>query len=195
MRCANIKRKTKETCVEIEVDLDGTGIGNIDTGVHFLDHMLEQLAKHSLVDMNVTAKGDVEIDDHHTVEDVGLTLGTAIAQALGEKRGIRRYGSCQLPMDDAWVDVALDISGRSYLVWNVDLPAGKIGSFDTELVREFFQALATQGEITLHIERRHGANRHHIVEATFKSVAIALRNAVAVDSRRQDEIPSTKGKL
>ena len=167
----------------------------MQTGVGFFDHMLDQLARHSLIDMVVRAAGDLHIDDHHTVEDTGIALGQALAQALGDKRGIRRYGSCLLPMDDALVRAALDLSGRAYLVWNVDLPTEKIGTFDTELVREFFQAFAAQGGITLHVEALSGVNSHHIVEAVFKAVARALREAVEPDPRKGDAIPSTKGAL
>ena len=157
--------------------------------------MLDQLSRHALIDMNVRAKGDLHIDDHHTVEDVGITLGQALTQALGDKRGIRRYGSCLLAMDDAQVRCALDLSARPFLVWNVDIPTAKIGTFDAELVREFFQALSTHGGITLHVDMLHGVNSHHIVEATFKSVARALREAVESDPRMAQEIPSTKGAL
>ncbi|ADO43419.1 imidazoleglycerol-phosphate dehydratase [Ketogulonicigenium vulgare Y25] len=157
--------------------------------------MLDQLSRHALIDMTVRCTGDLHIDDHHSVEDTGIALGQAIAQAMGDKRGIRRYGECHLPMDDAQVRAALDLSGRPYLVWNVAFPTGKIGSFDTELVREFFQALATHGGITLHIDQLHGFNSHHIAEAAFKAVARALRDALEVDPRKADAIPSTKGAL
>ena len=157
--------------------------------------MLDQLARHSLIDMVIRATGDLHIDDHHTVEDTGIALGQALGEALGDKRGIRRYGACLLPMDDAQVRTALDLSGRPYLVWNVDMPAAKIGTFDTELVREFFQAFSTHGGITLHVDMLHGLNAHHIAEATFKSVARALREAVETDPRKGDAIPSTKGAL
>jgi imidazoleglycerol-phosphate dehydratase len=195
MRQTTLTRATAETDVTVEIDLDGSGTFDNDTGVGFFDHMLDQLARHSLIDMKVRAKGDLHIDDHHTVEDVGITLGQALAKALGDKRGIRRYGACLLPMDDALVRCALDLSARPYLVWNVDLPTDRIGSFDTELVREFFQAFATQGGITLHVDMLHGINSHHIAEATFKSVARALREAVEVDPRKSGDIPSTKGAL
>jgi imidazoleglycerol-phosphate dehydratase len=195
MRQASLTRTTAETDVTVEIDLDGSGAYDNETGVGFFDHMLDQLARHSLIDIKVRAKGDLHIDDHHTVEDVGITLGQALAKALGDKRGIRRYGACLLPMDDALVRCALDLSARPYLVWNVDLPTAKIGSFDTELVREFFQAFATQGGITLHLDRLHGINSHHIVEAAFKAVARALREAVEVDPRKAGDIPSTKGAL
>ena len=195
MRTAKITRKTAETEIVVELNLDGTGSYDNETGVGFFDHMLDQLARHSLIDMTVRATGDLHIDDHHTVEDVGITLGQALAKALGDKRGIRRYGSCLLPMDDALVRTALDLSARPFLVWNVDLPTQKIGTFDTELVREFFQAFSTQGGITLHVDMLHGLNSHHIVEAAFKSVARALREAVEVDPRKAEDIPSTKGAL
>ncbi len=195
MRKARIERTTSETKIAVEIDLDGEGRYDCDTGVGFFDHMLEQLARHSLIDMKIRAEGDLHIDDHHTVEDTGIALGQALVTALGEKRGIRRYGSCLLPMDDALVRAALDLSARPYLVMNADLPTAKIGTFDTELVREFFQALATHGGITLHIDALHGINSHHIVEATFKAVARALREAVEPDPRKADAIPSTKGVL
>ena len=195
MRKARIERTTSETKIAVEIDLDGEGRYDCDTGVGFFDHMLEQLARHSLIDMKIRAEGDLHIDDHHTVEDTGIALGQALVTALGEKRGIRRYGSCLLPMDDALVRAALDLSARPYLVMNADLPTAKIGTFDTELVREFFQALATHGGITLHIDALHGINSHHIVEATFKAVARALREAVEPDPRKTDAIPSTKGVL
>ncbi|HBM58689.1 imidazoleglycerol-phosphate dehydratase HisB [Salipiger marinus] len=195
MRKAQIHRSTAETKIEVSLDLDGSGVYDMQTGVGFFDHMLDQLARHSLIDMVVRAAGDLHIDDHHTVEDTGIALGQALAQALGDKRGIRRYGSCLLPMDDALVRAALDLSGRAYLVWNVDLPTEKIGTFDTELVREFFQAFAAQGGITLHVEALSGVNSHHIVEAVFKAVARALREAVEPDPRKGDAIPSTKGAL
>ncbi|ATI41407.1 imidazoleglycerol-phosphate dehydratase [Pacificitalea manganoxidans] len=195
MRRASITRKTAETDISVEIDLDGTGSYDNRTGVGFFDHMLDQLSRHALIDMTVRCEGDLHIDDHHTVEDVGIALGQALTQALGDKRGIRRYGACLLPMDDALVRTALDLSGRPYLVWNVLLPTPKIGTFDTELVREFFQALATHGGITLHIDALHGFNSHHIAEAAFKSVARALREAVETDPRKSDAIPSTKGAL
>ncbi len=195
MRTATISRKTAETDISVSINLDGTGTYDNQTGVGFFDHMLDQLARHSLVDLVVQATGDLHIDDHHTVEDVGIALGQALATALGDKKGIRRYGECHLPMDDAQVRCALDLSARPYLVWNLQMPSPKIGSFDTELVREFFQAFATHGGITLHIDQLHGFNSHHIAEATFKAVARALRTAVEVDPRKADAIPSTKGSL
>ncbi|MGB0901705.1 imidazoleglycerol-phosphate dehydratase HisB [Halocynthiibacter sp.] len=195
MRTATVTRKTNETDISVEINLDGTGVYNMQTGVGFFDHMLDQLARHSLIDITVRATGDLHIDDHHTVEDVGIALGQALTQALGDKKGIRRYGECHLPMDDAQVRCALDLSARPFLVWNVDVPTQKIGTFDTELVREFFTAFATQGGITLHIDQIHGFNSHHIVEAAFKAVARALRIAVETDPRKADAIPSTKGAL
>ena len=195
MRTSSLTRTTAETDVRVEINLDGTGSYDNQTGVGFFDHMLDQLARHSLIDMTIRATGDLHIDDHHTVEDVGITLGQALTQALGDKRGIRRYGSCLLPMDDALVRTALDLSARPFLIWNLAMPTGKIGSFDTELVREFFQALSTHGGITLHVDMLHGINSHHIAEAAFKSVARALREAVEVDPRKADAIPSTKGAL
>ncbi len=195
MRKARITRKTAETEISVEIDLDGSGRHDMQTGVGFLDHMLDQLARHSLIDMTIRANGDLDVDDHHTVEDTGIALGQALAQALGDKTGIRRYGACLLPMDDALVRAALDLSARPYLVWNVALPTAKIGRFDSELVREFFQALCSHGGITCHVDALRGINSHHIAEATFKAVARALREAVETDPRRADAIPSTKGAL
>lgn len=195
MRTAKITRKTAETKITVEISLDGTGKCDSQTGVAFFDHMLDQLARHSLIDMKIRAEGDYHIDDHHTVEDTGIALGQALSAALGDKKGIRRYGECHLAMDDAQVRVALDLSGRPYLVWHVDMPTGKIKSFDVELVREFFQAFSTHGGITLHVDKVHGINSHHIAEAVFKSCARALRTAVETDPRASDAIPSTKGTL
>ncbi|MFT4707701.1 MAG: imidazoleglycerol-phosphate dehydratase [Ascidiaceihabitans sp.] len=195
MRTATITRSTAETEISVTINLDGTGVYDNQTGVGFFDHMLDQLSRHSLVDMTISAKGDLHIDDHHTVEDTGIALGQALTQALGDKRGIVRYGSCLLPMDDAQVRCALDLSARPYLIWNVDMPTQKIGTFDTELVREFFTAFATHGGITLHVDQLHGFNSHHIAEAAFKSVARALRDALEVDPRKSGDIPSTKGAL
>jgi imidazoleglycerol-phosphate dehydratase len=195
MRKAKIARDTAETKISVEINLDGTGQYDNETGVGFFDHMLDQLSRHALIDMKVRAKGDLHIDDHHTVEDVGIALGKALSQAVGDKKGIRRYGSCLLPMDDALVRAALDISGRPYLVWKVEVPTAKIGTFDTELVREFFTAFAMQGGLTLHVEALDGFNSHHIVEAAFKAVAQALRTALETDPRKADAIPSTKGTL
>ena len=195
MRNAKVTRSTAETDIHVVIDLDGTGQYECDTGVGFFDHMLDQLSRHSLIDITVTCKGDTFIDDHHSVEDVGIALGQALTKAMGDKRGIRRYGDCLLAMDDSLVRSALDLSGRPYLVWNVDFPTQKIGSFDTELVREFFQAFSTHGGITLHVDKLHGINSHHIAEAAFKSVARALREALEADPRKADAIPSTKGML
>lgn len=195
MRSATVTRNTAETKITVEVNLDGTGQYDNQTGVGFFDHMLDQLARHSLIDMTVRCDGDLHIDDHHTVEDVGIALGQALTQAMGDKRGIVRYGACLLPMDDALVRAALDLSARPFLVWNVDLPTAKIGTFDTELVREFFQAFSTHGGITLHVDMLHGVNSHHIAEAAFKAVARAMRDALEVDPRKADAIPSTKGAL
>ena len=195
MRKADITRKTAETAISVSVNLDGSGIYAVKTGVGFFNHMVDQLSRHSLIDITLTAAGDLHIDDHHTVEDCGIALGQAIAAALGDKRGIFRYGQCNLAMDDAQVATALDLSGRPYLVWNVAFPTAKIGTFDTELVREFFQALSTHAGITLHVDLVHGINSHHIAEAAFKSVARALRQAVQLDPRQADAIPSTKGAL
>ena len=195
MRTANVTRATAETDISVKINLDGTGVYDNQTGVGFFDHMLDQLARHSLIDMTIRAKGDLHIDDHHTVEDTGIALGQALTEALGDKRGIVRYGACHLPMDDAQVRCALDLSARPFLVWNVELPTQKIGTFDCELVREFFQAFATHGGITLHVDQLHGFNSHHIAEAAFKAVARALRIAVETDPRKSDAVPSTKGTL
>jgi imidazoleglycerol-phosphate dehydratase len=194
MRDASITRKTAETEISVSVNLDGSGAAEISTGVGFFDHMLDQLARHSLIDIKVAAKGDLHIDDHHTVEDVGIALGQALARAVGDKKGIRRYGHFALAMDDAQVACALDLSARPFLICNLDFPTQKIGTFDTELVREFFQALATHGGITLHIDKHHGLNAHHIAEAAFKALAKSLRMAVEKDPRN-DALPSTKGAL
>ena len=195
MRSADINRATTETQIAVSVALDGTGHADIATGVGFFDHMLDQLTRHSLIDITLRAEGDLHIDAHHTVEDCGIALGQALAAALGDKRGIRRYGACLLPMDDALVRAALDLSGRPFLAWRVDFPTAKIGDFDAELVREFFQALATHGGITLHVDALRGINSHHIAEAAFKALARALRDAVEPDPRKGDAIPSTKGAL
>ncbi|MCB1368459.1 MAG: imidazoleglycerol-phosphate dehydratase HisB [Rhodobacteraceae bacterium] len=195
MRKATISRKTAETSIEVTINLDGSGVFDIQTGIGFFDHMLDQLARHALIDMKIRATGDLHIDDHHTVEDTGIALGKALAEAVGDKKGIRRYGSCLLPMDEALVRAALDLSGRPFLVWNLDLPTAKIGAFDTELVREFFTAFAMNGGITLHVEKLAGANSHHIAEAAFKAVARSLRDTLETDPRKADAIPSTKGIL
>ncbi len=195
MRTATVERATAETRISVTVDLDGSGTYDNQTGVGFFDHMLDQLARHSLIDMTVRAEGDLHIDDHHTVEDVGLALGKALTEAMGDKRGIQRYGACLLPMDDTLVQAALDLSGRPFLVWDVEFTAPKIGTFDTELVREFFNAFAMQGGITLHVTRQAGINSHHIAEAAFKAVARALRVALEPDPRKAGAVPSTKGTL
>lgn len=195
MRRATVTRKTAETDIAVTIDLDGTGQYDNRTGIGFFDHMLDQLARHALIDMEIRCKGDLHIDDHHSVEDTGIALGQALTQAMGDKRGIRRYGSCLLPMDDALVRAALDLSGRPFLVWTVEMPTAKIGTFDTELVREFFQAFSTHGGITLHVDQIHGINSHHIAEAAFKAVARSLRDALETDPRKSDAIPSTKGTL
>ena len=195
MRTAEITRKTHETAIEVAVNLDGKGQSACHTGVGFFDHMLDQLARHSLIDITLKAKGDLHIDDHHTVEDCGIALGQALARALGDKKGIRRYGHFRLAMDDTQVACALDLSARPFLVWNLPFPTQKIGTFDTELVREFFQALAQNAGITLHVLNHYGANNHHIAETCFKAVARALRTATEVDPRQANRIPSTKGTL
>ena len=195
MRQAEVTRETAETRLSVTIDLDGTGRHDNQTGVGFFDHMLDQFARHALIDLTTRATGDLHIDDHHTVEDLGIALGRALAQALGEKRGIRRYGACLLPMDEALVRAALDLSGRPFLVWKVDFPTAKLGNFDTELVREFFTALAMNGGLTLNVACLDGANSHHIAEACFKAVARALREAVEPDPRARDAVPSTKGTL
>ena len=195
MRQASISRKTRETSIEVAVTLDGAGKADIETGVGFFDHMLDQLARHSLIDMTIRAKGDTHIDDHHTVEDVGIALGEALRQAIGDKRGIARYADCLLPMDETLTRVALDVSARPFLVFDVAFPTEKIGAFDTQLVREFFQALAMNAGLTLHVATLYGANSHHIAESCFKGVARALGAALAVDPRQAERIPSTKGAL
>jgi imidazoleglycerol-phosphate dehydratase len=193
MRSATIKRKTKET--DIAVTLDGEGKAKISTGVGFLDHMLEQVARHSLIDITISAKGDLHIDQHHTVEDVGIALGQALKQALGDMKGITRYADVHLPMDEAMTRAAIDISGRPYLVWKVNFTRVKIGEMESELFREFFQAFAQNAGITLHIENLYGKNNHHIAETCFKALARALRVAVAIDPRQKSRVPSTKGSL
>ena len=195
MRSGKIKRKTAETEIYVALKLDGTGKYKINTGVGFFDHMLEQLARHSLIDLEIEANGDNHIDDHHTVEDTGIALGQALAQAVGDKVGINRYGWCLLPMDDTLIRTALDLSSRPFLYFDIDLPTEKIGDFDTELVREFFQALSTHAGITLHMEKLHGYNSHHIAEAAFKSFSKSLRVAIEKDPRNLKALPSTKGAL
>jgi imidazoleglycerol-phosphate dehydratase len=195
MRIAKVNRKTKETSIEAEVNLDGKGVYKIDTGIGFLNHMLEQLSKHSLVDINLNAKGDLHIDLHHTTEDSGIVLGEAIAKALGDKKGIKRYAHAYIPMDETLSRVSLDISNRPYLVWNVKLKVEKLGEMDTELFKEWFQAFSQSAGITLHIENIYGDNSHHIIESCFKGLARALRLALEKDSRAIDSLPSTKGIL
>ena len=194
-RTATIERKTKETSIKATVNLDGTGAYRIATGIGFLDHMLEQLARHGLIDINLEAKGDLHIDFHHTVEDCGIVLGQAVAKALGDKAGITRYASVDLPMDEALTRVAIDVSGRPYLVWRVEFSRPKLGEMDTELFREWFQAFAQNAGITLHIENVYGENNHHIAETCYKGLARALRAAVAPDARQAGRVPSTKGRL
>ena len=195
MRIAKVNRKTKETSIEAEVNLDGKGVYKIDTGIGFLNHMLEQLSKHSLMDINLNAKGDLHIDLHHTTEDSGIVLGEAIAKALGDKKGIKRYAHAYIPMDETLSRVSLDISNRPYLVWNVKLKVEKLGEMDTELFKEWFQAFSQSAGITLHIENIYGDNSHHIIESCFKGLARALRLALEKDVRAADSLPSTKGIL
>ncbi len=194
-RKATVERKTKETAISATVDLDGTGAYEVATGVGFLDHMIEQLARHSLIDITLKAKGDLHIDDHHTTEDAGIVLGQAVAKALGDKAGIARYGFAYLPMDETLTRVALDVSGRPFLVWKVDFTRSKIGEMDTELFREWFQAFAQHAGLTLHVETLYGENSHHIAETCYKALARALRQAVAIDERQGARVPSTKGQL
>ena len=195
MRVAELSRKTAETDIRLSLDLDGTGRSEVDTGCGFLDHMLTLFARHGRFDLTVSCKGDTYVDDHHTVEDVGICLGDAFARALGEKRGIVRYGSCTLPMDEALILTAVDISGRGMLCYALDIPARKVGSFDTELVKEFLIALARRADMTIHVRRLAGENSHHIIEGAFKSLARSLGAAVSIDPRFSREIPSTKGVL
>jgi imidazoleglycerol-phosphate dehydratase len=195
MRIAKVNRKTKETSIEAEVNLDGKGLYKIDTGIGFLNHMLEQLSKHSLVDINLKAKGDLHIDLHHTTEDSGIVIGEAIAKALGDKKGIKRYAHAYIPMDETLSRVSLDISNRPYLVWKVKLKVEKLGEMDTELFKEWFQAFSQSAGITLHIENIYGDNSHHIIESCFKGLARALRVALEKDVRAADSLPSTKGIL
>ncbi|MBR0698523.1 imidazoleglycerol-phosphate dehydratase HisB [Bradyrhizobium sp. 62B] len=195
MRTATIKRKTKETDIEVTVNLDGTGVANIATGIGFFDHMLDLLARHSRIDLTVKAVGDLHIDYHHTTEDTGIALGQAVRQALGNMAGITRYAGVHMPMDETLSRVVIDISGRPFLVFKADFPRDKIGEFDTELVREWFQAFAMNAGVTLHVETLYGDNSHHIAESCFKGLARALRTAVAIDPKAVGEIPSTKGSL
>jgi len=195
MRKASLDRKTTETQIAVSINLDGTGAYDVKSGVGFLDHMLELLARHSLIDIKVRAKGDTHIDFHHTTEDIGIALGQAFAKALGNRKGIRRYADCLLPMDEALTRAAIDVSGRPYLIWKVEFSRSKIGEFDTELVREWFQAFAMNAGVTLHVETLHGDNCHHIAETCFKALARVLRGAIEIDLRQKDRIPSTKGSL
>lgn len=194
-RTASVSRKTNETSVSVSVNIGGTGSSKISTGIGFFDHMLEQLSRHSLIDMEIDTKGDLHVDDHHAVEDTGIAIGLALSKALGDRRGITRYASLDLAMDETMTRAAIDVSGRPFLVWNVAFSAPKIGSFDTELVREFFQALAMNAGVTLHIQNIYGANNHHISETCFKAVARVLRTATEIDPRQAGRIPSTKGTL
>ncbi len=195
MRKGAVARTTKETSIEVGLDLDGSGVSDISTGVGFFDHMLDQMARHSLIDVSVRAEGDRHIDDHHTVEDVGIALGQAFAMALGDKKGLTRYADCLLPMDETLTRIALDLSGRPFLVFRTEFPTERIGTFDAQLVREFFHAFAVNAGLTLHIETIYGANSHHIAESCFKGVARALKAAVAIDPRQAERVPSTKGAL
>lgn len=195
MRTAKISRKTAETDISVEVNLDGTGSYDVETGAGFFDHMLDQLSRHSLIDMKVRCKGDLHIDAHHTSEDTGIVLGQAISKALGDRKGITRYASIDLAMDETLTRAAVDVSGRPYLVWVVNFSAPKVGDYDTELFREFFQAFSQHAGITLHVTNHYGDNNHHIAETCFKAVARALRTAIEIDPRQADRVPSTKGSL
>ena len=195
MRKGSIKRETKETSINAEVNLDGTGLFNISTGIGFLDHMMEQIAKHSLIDINLEAKGDLHIDLHHTTEDSGIAFGEALKKALGDKKGIKRYASATIPMDETLSRVSLDLSNRPYLVWNLKLAVEKLGEMDTELFKEWYHAFAQSAGITLHVENIYGDNSHHIIESCYKGLARALREAVTVDPRAENVIPSTKGTI
>ena len=195
MRSATLSRQTRETDIKVTVKLDGTGKAEIKTGIGFFDHMLDQIARHSLIDIAIEAKGDLHIDQHHTVEDTGIVLGQAIRQALGDLRGVTRYADCLLPMDETLTRVALDVSGRPFLVFRTTFHHTKVGEFDTDLVREFFQAFAMNAGITLHVETLYGINDHHISESCFKGLARALGAAIAIDPRQKDRVPSTKGSL
>jgi len=195
MRQATIDRKTNETQISATVNLDGTGQSDLDSGIGFLDHMLDQLSRHSLIDITLRAKGDLHIDYHHTTEDTGIVLGQAVAQALGERTGIARYGSALIPMDETLSRVALDASNRPYLIWKVAFDRDKLGEMDTELFKEWFQAFAQHAGLTLHVETLYGTNNHHIVESCFKALARALRQAIEIDPRKADAVPSTKGSL
>lgn len=194
-RIATRARQTKETQISVSVDLDGTGEYDISTGIGFLDHMLEQLSRHSLIDLTVKASGDLHIDFHHTTEDTGIVLGEAVCEALGDFKGLTRYGSATIPMDETCTRVSLDVSQRPYLIWKVNLSKPKLGDMDTELFKEWFQAFAQAAGITLHVENLYGENNHHIIESCFKALARALRQAIEIDPRKADAIPSTKGVL
>lgn len=195
MRKATVSRKTKETEIEVSVDLDGTGVYDVGTGIGFLDHMMEQLSRHSLMDLKLRAKGDLHIDFHHTTEDTGIAIGQAVHKALGDRRGIVRYASATIPMDETLTRVSIDVSDRPYLIWKVDFSKPKLGDMDTELFREWFQAFAQNARVTLHVENLYGENNHHIVESCFKALARALRAATETDPRAADSVPSTKGTL
>ncbi len=195
MRTATIDRKTKETQIRVKLNLDGTGVYAVSTGIGFLDHMLEQLSRHSLIDLEVEAKGDLHIDFHHTTEDSGIAIGEAVRQALGDLKGITRYADVHIPMDETLTRVCMDVSARPYLVWKVEFSKPKLGEMDTELFREWFQAFAQAAGITLHVENLYGTNNHHIVESCYKGLARALRTAISIDPRKSDSIPSTKGTL
>ena len=195
MRTASVDRKTKETEITVEIDLDGTGAYDVSTGIGFLDHMLEQLSRHSLIDLKVRAKGDLHIDFHHTTEDSGIAIGEAVSKALGDRKGITRYASALIPMDETLTRVAMDVSNRPYLIWKVDFSKPKLGDMDTELFKEWFQAFAQAAGITLHVENLYGENNHHIVESCYKGLARSLRDAIEIDPRKADEVPSTKGVL
>jgi imidazoleglycerol-phosphate dehydratase len=195
MRTAKIERNTKETRIAVEVNIDGTGVYDVQTGIGFLDHMLEQLSRHSLMDLTVRAEGDLHIDFHHTTEDTGIAIGEAVSQALGDRKGIERYGSAVIPMDETCTRVALDMSNRPYLIWKVEFTRPKLGDMDTELFKEWFQAFSQAAGCTLHIENLYGENNHHIVESCFKGIARSLKQALAIDPRKADAVPSTKGVL
>lgn len=195
MRQASVERNTQETQISATINLDGSGVYDIETGIGFLDHMLEQLSRHSLIDITLRAKGDLHIDFHHTTEDTGIALGQAFSQALGDRKGIWRYGSALIPMDETLTRVALDASNRPYLIWKVDFSRDKLGDMDTELFKEWFQAFAQNAGLTLHVENLYGTNNHHIVESSYKALARALREAIAIDPRKADAVPSTKGSL
>ena len=195
MRQASVERKTKETSVAVTINLDGTGVYDVETGIGFLDHMIEQISRHSLIDITLRAKGDLHIDYHHTTEDTGIALGEAVSEALGERRGIRRYGAATIPFDETLTRVSLDASNRPCLVWRVEIPTEKLGEIDTELFKEWFQAFAQGAGITLHVENVYGRNSHHIVESCFKGLARSLRQAIEIDARQTGVVPSTKGVL